>query len=227
MTHWLAAPPPDPSADETATLVALTAAVVAGTTAVAEAQVAWQAEQDAAAARPRGFQARGWPYDGAAPDCGSPASYEPSGGGLFYTSVPTAEGDGSNGNMPRSAMTALSWCTDSQGNQQWLRTDAAAALVRLNEAFRAEFGENIAIELSYRSYADQVRARELFGSLAARPGTSNHGTGTAFDTWEWAAYDFGTPRYEWLVANGPAYGWVNLAVTDPGNPEYWHYDFVG
>ena len=93
--------------------------------------------------------------------------------------------------------------------------------------FGAEFGVNIAIELSYRNYADLVGARELFGGLAAKPGTSNHGWGTAIDTWEWAAYDFGSPRYQWLVANGPAYGWVCPAATENGNPEYWHYEYVG
>ena len=72
-----------------------------------------------------------------------------------------------------------------------------------------------------------MRARELFGGLAARPGTSNHGWGTAIDTWEWAAYDFGSARHEWLVANGPAYGWVCPAATEAGNPEYWHFEYTG
>ena len=99
--------------------------------------------------------------------------------------------------------------------------------VRLNAAFRDRFGENIAIDLSYRSYADQVRARELFGGLAAEPGTSNHGWGTAIDTWEWQAYDFGSARHEWLVANGPADGWYCPAATESGNPEYWHFEYRG
>lgn len=225
----LTAAPEVPTADETSALEAATAALAESTAGVVAAQAAWEAEQAAAAApaTPRGFQARGWPYDGAGPDCGSPAIYEPSEGGTLNTSVPTAAGDGTNGNLPRSAMTALSWCTDAQGNQQWLRTDAAQAMIQLNEAFRAEFGENIAYDLSYRSYADQVRAREVFGSLAARPGTSNHGLGTAIDTWEWAAYDFGSPRYEWLVANGPTYGWVCPAATESGNSEYWHFEYTG
>src|SRR5665648_287889 len=70
-----------------------------------------------------------WPNAGAGPDCGGPQSYEPSEGGtVFRTSTPTVEGNGTNSNVPRSAMTALSWCADSAGNQQWLRTDAAEAL---------------------------------------------------------------------------------------------------
>jgi len=126
-------------------------------------------------------------------------------------------------------MAALGWCTDAQGNKQWLRADATAALTRLNDAFSAEFGENIAVDLSYRSYDQQVAMRSYYGSGAAKPGTSNHGWGTAFDTWEWAAYSFGSARYDWLVANGPQYGWVapSWARASGGNPEYWHFEFTG
>ncbi|KGM11239.1 M15 family metallopeptidase, partial [Cellulomonas carbonis] len=167
---------------------------------------------------------------GAGPDCGGPDSYEPpTGTATFYTSTPSEAGDGSNGRLPRSAMSALGWCVDARGNAQWLRADAAAALTRLNEAFRAAFGENVAVDMSYRSYEDQVAMREHYGSVAARPGTSNHGWGTAFDTWEWSAYAFGSARYEWLVSNGPAYGWVAPSWAREGgsNPEYWHFEYVG
>lgn len=224
----VADPPADPSDDDVAALGALTSEVLAATTTVTDAQAAWQVQQDAAAATPSPESLR-WPNAGAGPDCGGGPSYEPDdGGAVFHTSTPTVEGDGTNGNMPRSAMTALSWCADSAGNQQWLRTDAAEAMVRLNAAFSAEFGENIAIDLSYRSYADQVAIRDALGSIAARPGTSNHGWGLAIDTWEWAAYYFGTPRYEWLVANGPTYGWVSPSARSGGsNSEYWHFDYAG
>ena len=225
--------------------------------AVTAAQAARQAEQDAAAAlaaavasgstgsgkgaggtdgtvgvAPAPPRLGGPPSTGAGPDCGGPASYEPpkdDGSPTFYTSTPSGTGDGSNGRVPASAMSPLGWCTDSQGNQQWLRTAAAAALTRLNDAFRAEFGENIAVDMSYRSYEDQVQMREHYGTLAARPGTSNHGLGLAFDTWEWRAYSFGSARYEWLVAHGPEHGWVapSWARDDGSNPEYWHYEYVG
>src|SRR5690606_17768614 len=110
-----------------------------------------------------------------------------------------------------------------------LRPDAADALIALNEEFRAVFGENIALDLSYRSLADQVAMREVYGSLAAEPGSSNHGLGTAVDVWEWRAYAFGSDRYRWLVENGPAYGWVapEWARADGLNPEYWHFEYVG
>lgn len=167
---------------------------------------------------------------GAGPDCGGPDSYEPPREQevYFFTSTP-GEGDGSNGRIPASDMTALTWCVDSRGNSQWLRADAAAALIDLNTAFAAQFGENIAIDLSYRSFEDQSAMRDHYGSLAARPGTSNHGWGTAFDTWEWAAYGFGTERHQWLVTHGPDHGWVAPAWAreDGSNPEYWHFEYVG
>lgn len=224
------------------------AAMDAAAAAVVTAQQEWLAaqaaaeaarvaeEQAAAAARPgsgsgSGRTLGGPPSTGAGPDCGGPASYEPpkNDGPTFYTSTPSETGDGSNGRIPASQLSPLGWCQDSQGNQQWLRPAAAAALTALNEAFRAQFGENIAIDMTYRSYEDQVEMREAYGSIAARPGTSNHGTGLAFDTWEWQAYAFGSARYDWLVANGPAHGWVAPSWARQGgsNPEYWHFEYVG
>lgn len=168
---------------------------------------------------------------GPGPDCGGPDSYEPpvEGDPVFFTSTPAATGDGSNGRIPRSQLQPLPWCADGLGNRQWLVPEATEALIALNAEFRAVFGENIAVDLSYRSYADQVAMREVYGSLAARPGTSNHGLGTAFDTWEWEAYAFGSARYVWLVEHGPAHGWVAPAWAreDGSNPEYWHFEFQG
>jgi len=223
---------PDPTAGELSTLRRAVVVLAETTSAVREAHSAWEQEQIAASQEPAAPPpAAARPTGGAAADCGGPESYEPpSGSGpVFYTSTPTESGDGTNGRIPRSQMAALSWCVDAVGNAQWLRADAAAALVRLNEAFRAQFGENIAVDMSYRSYEDQVAMREAYGSIAARPGTSNHGLGTAFDTWEWRAYSFGSARYEWLVTNGPEHGWVAPSWARQGgsNPEYWHFEYTG
>ncbi|RYV49664.1 hypothetical protein EUA98_17635 [Pengzhenrongella frigida] len=130
--------------------------------------------------------------------------------------------------MPASAMCLIPWGTDQIGSPQYLRCDAAAALTRLNDAFRAQFGEAIAMDLTYRSYEEQVAIRAYFGSLAAKPGTSNHGLGLALDVQEGPdVYGFGTPRYDWLVANGPAFGWVAPASVRAGAayPEYWHFEY--
>jgi hypothetical protein len=146
---------------------------------------------------------------------------------LWVTSVPTADGDGSNGRMPMSSMCLIPWGTDQLGFAQYLRCDAADALTALNEAFTARFGAPIDMDLTYRSYADQVAMKAAFGGLAATPGTSSHGTGTALDVQEWAIYDFGSERYTWLVENGPTYGWYAPARVRQGQPyaEYWHFEY--
>lgn len=151
-----------------------------------------------------------------------------SGAVLWVTSVPTADGDGSNGNMPMSAMCKVPWGTDQLGFAQYLRCDAADALTALNDAFRAQFGVPIDMDLTYRSYADQVAMKAALGGLAAKPGTSTHGLGTALDVQEWTSvYGFGTARYDWLVANGPTYGWFSPARVRQGQPyaEYWHFEY--
>lgn len=147
---------------------------------------------------------------------------------LWVTSVPTADGDGSNGRMPMSSMCQVPWGTDQLGFAQYLRCDAADGLTALNAAFTAQFGEPLALDLTYRSYEDQVAMKAAFGGLAAAPGTSSHGTGTALDVQEWPdTYGFGTARYDWLVANGPAHGWYAPARVRQGQPyaEYWHFEY--
>jgi len=151
-------------------------------------------------------------------------------GPIFVTSTPAASGDGSNGRLPASALARLpSWANDPMGTPQYLRPDAAAALVRLNDAFRGRFGSTMDIDLTYRSYPDQVAIRAALGTIAAKPGTSRHGTGNALDVQEWSCiYGFGTEKREWLVANAPGFGWVSPSWAREGadNPEYWHYEYV-
>ncbi|MCC2316980.1 M15 family metallopeptidase [Cellulomonas chengniuliangii] len=191
------------------------------------AEEARAAEESRAAPRPSSSPA---PEPGpAAPSAGGGRPTDAQGSILWVTSVPTADGDGSNGQMPMSAMCRIPWGADQLGYAQYLRCDAGAALTRLNDAFRAAFGEGIAMDLTYRSYEDQVAMKEAFGALAARPGTSSHGLGTALDVQEWPdVYGFGTARYEWLVANGPSYGWTAPARVrqDGAYPEYWHFEYL-
>ncbi|WP_225214533.1 M15 family metallopeptidase [Cellulomonas avistercoris] len=152
------------------------------------------------------------------------------GGPAFYTSAPTEGGDGSNGRLPASALSAVSWARDSRGTPFYLRSDATAALERLNVAFRAALGHDLALDLTYRDYDTQVAMRAALGSVAAVPGTSSHGTGLALDVPELpCAYGWDSPARAWLVANGPAYGWVSptWARQNGSNPEYWHYEYRG
>jgi hypothetical protein len=213
-------------------------------TAVEAAQTAWQQATDAAAAAataprkspalarssaPAKTPAAGSSTtDLAAAAAAAKAKAAAAGTPIWVASVPTAEGDGSNGHMPMSSMCLIPWGTDQIGSPQYLRCDAEAALTRLDDAFRAQFGESLALDLTYRSYDEQVAVAAYYGALAAKPGTSTHGLGIALDVQEWPSiYGFGTARYTWPVTNGPAYGWFAPATVRQAGayPEYWHYEY--
>lgn len=128
-----------------------------------------------------------------------------------------------NGRIPRSAMTQLSWAPG-----HFLRPDAAAQFERLNAAFRAQFGINIPVTDSYRSFEGQVAARARVGNLAATPGTSNHGWGIAVDLGG-GINSFGTTRHRWMRENADAFGWTlpGWARERGSKPEPWHWEFEG
>lgn len=223
-------------------LAAEQAAAAAAAAAAAEAEAAAEAQRVAEreAEQQREAEPAAEPEPAPAAPAGPPTPAAPvapaqcvndahSSGQSFHTSAPAAEGDGSNGNIPASQMTQLAWGHDSVGTPQYLTTSAAQALESLNAAYRERFGANLDLDLTYRSYDEQVRMRAALGSVAAQPGTSVHGTGRAIDVPEWSCYKFGSERREWLAANGPAYGWVSpgWAQQNGSNPEYWHYEYVG
>lgn len=73
---------------------------------------------------------------------------------------------------------------------------------------------------SYRTYAAQVYFWNLYtsgrGNLAARPGTSNHGWGTAVDLQApWMR--------TWIDRHGARYGWKKTEAFS----EWWHVNYVG
>lgn len=72
---------------------------------------------------------------------------------------------------------------------------------------------------SYRTYGEQEELWATYqagGSLAAQPGTSNHGLGVAIDVPE-------TWMQSWLLEHGGEFGWKKTEAF--GEP--WHYNFVG
>jgi hypothetical protein len=83
--------------------------------------------------------------------------------------------------------------------------DAAGVYLALNSGFRTMAEQ----EYLYGCY---LSGRCNSGNLAARPGFSNHQSGTAIDV---------TPS-GWLSANAARYGFV---ATVPGEP--WHYEYDG
>ncbi|ACZ31497.1 peptidase M15B and M15C DD-carboxypeptidase VanY/endolysin [Xylanimonas cellulosilytica DSM 15894] len=107
-----------------------------------------------------------------------------------------------------------------------LQARAAVALTALNEAYRDEFGVDLALVSSYRSLAQQYSVKASRGYLAARPGTSMHGLGLAIDLA--SSVTGSSAAYKWLVQNGAAYGWENPPWArrgGAGNYEPWHFEF--
>lgn len=108
-----------------------------------------------------------------------------------------------------------------------MRADTVGGLTELNEAYAAEFGVNLTINSSYRTYAQQEALYDPSSKTAAPPGCSNHGTGLAIDIGG-GVQTFGSAQYEWLKANAEAYGWVHPPFAEPSgrNPEPWHWQSV-
>ncbi|RBY88458.1 NlpC/P60 family protein [Blastococcus sp. TF02A-26] len=127
-----------------------------------------------------------------------------------------------NGLIPPSALCEIGAASHS------LRCDAAASYRAMNAAYTAAFGSPICITDSYRTYASQVRLYGQKPALAAVPGTSNHGWGLAVDLCGGIEV-FGTPQYQWMVANAGRFGWLHPTWADPGNgrEEPWHWEFAG
>lgn len=128
-----------------------------------------------------------------------------------------------NGRIPLSVMCSPSWAT-----RHLFRCDANRALAEMNEAYRAAFGVNLSLTSSYRSYEEQVRLKELKPTLAATPGTSNHGWGLAVDLGG-GVQTFGSPQHSWLRANANRFGWYHprWAQIDGSLPEAWHWEYAG
>jgi hypothetical protein len=126
-----------------------------------------------------------------------------------------------NGNLTDAELCDLPFAPGAR-----LSNRAAVALTALNDAFRDEFGTDIALVDSYRSLGRQYSVKESRGYLAARPGTSMHGLGLAIDLA--GSVTGNSAAYKWLVANGAAYGWENPPWArrgGSGNYEPWHFEF--
>jgi hypothetical protein len=128
-----------------------------------------------------------------------------------------------NGAIPAAALCPL-WAAPGQA----LRADAAAGFERLAQAYAAEFASPLCVTDSYRPLAQQVRLYAEKPTLAARPGTSNHGWGTALDLCG-GIQSFGTLQHAWMLAHAPLYGWFHPAWAEPtgSRPEPWHWEFAG
>jgi hypothetical protein len=128
-----------------------------------------------------------------------------------------------NGRIPLAAL-----CPLRAAAGRYLRADAAYAFDRLTEAYAVQFGTAPCITDSYRSYPEQVSVYARKPNLAAIPGTSNHGWGTALDLCG-GIERFGSAQHVWMLLNAPLYGWFHpgWAQQTGSKPEPWHWEFSG
>jgi hypothetical protein len=136
--------------------------------------------------------------------------------------------DGSNGRLEVDELCKVG--VGPEGQDQYLRCDAAEAWKTLGARFKAEFGKPLRVEYGYRPYDWQLQALDEFGSgQVAAPGTSNHGLALAVDVPVDDGFRFGRPEYAWLAANGPEVGWHHpeWARAGGGREEPWHFEYAG
>ncbi len=121
-----------------------------------------------------------------------------------------------NGRLPAGSL------ADIPGGR--LTREAAASWNRMRRAIGEKTGVWIcptSTRTAYRPYADQVYFWNLYqagkGSLAARPGTSNHGWGLAVDVPQ--------PKMARLINQyGAEYGWQKRWSDAPS--EWWHFKYA-
>ena len=119
----------------------------------------------------------------------------------------------------------LYFCFSLSGDHK-LQPSAAAAYEAMVQAAKAD-GITWSITSSYRPYATQVKLAQekgLYsqGGLAAQPGKSNHGWGTALDLGG-GANSRGTKQNDWLMANAGRFGFSTI----PREPWHWEYNPPG
>ena len=82
----------------------------------------------------------------------------------------------------------------------------------------ARAGVRIYIVSGFRTMAEQIYLYRLYGSpRAARPGYSNHQSGTAFDL----NASWGNSQYNWLTRNGWRYAFKRTVSFEP-----WHWEYM-
>lgn len=137
-----------------------------------------------------------------------------------------------NGRIPLETLALIPWTANQSFNpNRRLRKDAFQALNAMNDSFKKAFGRNLPINDGYRSYDEQVQAKQQYGGEAAEPGYSNHGWAVAIDvgTVSQGRIGFDSSEYSWLKSNAGKYGWVHPPWAEPNGriPEPWHWEYNG
>jgi LAS superfamily LD-carboxypeptidase LdcB len=127
----------------------------------------------------------------------------------------------SNGNLDPAVL-----CTLWRAPGHRLRTDAARAFNAMSAYHARTRGTPLCVTDSYRSYAAQVDVYQRKPSLAAVPGTSEHGWGLAVDFCG-GVQTFGTSAFRWMKANAGRYGFHHPSWAEPSGsrPEAWHWEY--
>jgi LAS superfamily LD-carboxypeptidase LdcB len=138
--------------------------------------------------------------------------------------------EASNGNLPESMLVNIN-TPDGGKSKSLLNTQAASDFNKMVAAAKQD-GVNITVSQGYRKLGSQdegcgggftqwcawKKYKSGTGNLAAKPGTSNHGWGSAIDVENCRS---GSKVHKWLVANSKTYGFYPLAS------ESWHWDHRG
>lgn len=125
--------------------------------------------------------------------------------------------------FPNGLIPARYLCPLPQPGRQ-LRADAALAFYKLNAAYKAHFGVQMCLTDSYRPLAEQQRIYADRPGMAAVPGHSNHGWGTAVDLCG-GVQSQGSAQFNWLQANSKRYEFFHpsWAYSSPFEPWHWEY----
>ncbi|GAA4608780.1 hypothetical protein GCM10023195_34760 [Actinoallomurus liliacearum] len=125
--------------------------------------------------------------------------------------------------FPNGLIPARYLCPLPQPGRQ-LRADAALAFYKLNTAYKEHFGTQMCLTDSYRPLAEQQRIYADRPGMAAVPGHSNHGWGTAVDLCG-GVQSQGSAQFNWLQANSKKYEFFHpaWAYSSPFEPWHWEY----
>ena len=107
------------------------------------------------------------------------------------------------------------------GEMEQITLESLEPYFKLKNAAAAK-NLDLGIESGFRTFQRQKELHDLHlqgrGNLAARPGSSNHQHGQAFDL-NTRGYD-GDPMYDWLKKNAPKHGFIRTV-----NREHWHWEY--
>ena len=134
----------------------------------------------------------------------------------------TVQHTGQNGRLKQSQLTRVGQLSSPPdggpywyGNGAYLAHTAAKWFIKAKQAASKE-GITFIINSAYRSYEHQEVIIKKY-AVAAAAGESTHGLGIALDI------DTGNAGYNWLVNNGPKYGWYYMQIKD----DPVHFEFRG